>query len=275
MPVVIEAFSEAVAAELADAFAAAEVVALDVEGVELSRHGAVSLVQLATPSRCFLLDLLGKGRHDPLVLWLRGFLERTDVVKIIHDCRMDVDALHHVLAIDLVNVHDTSCWHAGLTGLADKNLNDTLAHNGLQVNRARDSSVYKRNPAFWATRPLTPQMVAWAAGDVQCMFGLYAAQRSGVTETPYKVQALQESFLSWKAADVGLVIVPEGYIGSFIGRGGANIRQVQRQTTTMIYPRQPNGTYRVYYHCPTALQKVNAAVAALDPRHLLYSGASQ
>ena len=108
--------------------------------VALSRKGRISLVQLSTPSRCFLVDVLGSERDDPVVCWLRAVLEDDSVLKIIHDCRMDSDALEHRLGISLVNVHDTSCWHAAL-GYADKNLNDTLAYHGLPRNDARDGSV--------------------------------------------------------------------------------------------------------------------------------------
>jgi exonuclease 3'-5' domain-containing protein 1 len=132
-------------------------------------------VQLSTPTSTFLVDVLDKGPDDKLVGWLRTLLEDESVTKVIHDCRMDSDALYHHLKISLVNAHDTSCWHAA-NGFVDKNLNETLQFHRLSPNVVRDGSVYKTNPAFWATRPLTQKMISWAAGDVQCMFDLYKCQ---------------------------------------------------------------------------------------------------
>jgi exonuclease 3'-5' domain-containing protein 1 len=59
---------------------------------------------------CFVFDVLDKTPDHPVINWLRGPLEDGRIKKIIHDCRMDSDALYHRLGITLTNVHDTSCW---------------------------------------------------------------------------------------------------------------------------------------------------------------------
>jgi len=41
----------------------------------LSREGSISIVQIGTREHCFILDVLGKGVDDPLVVWLREVLE--------------------------------------------------------------------------------------------------------------------------------------------------------------------------------------------------------
>ena len=138
--------------DLAAAFDGVDVIALDVEGVDLSRDGVISIVQISTPKQCFLLDMLGKPKDDPLVNWLRSVLESYSVLKIIHDCRMDSDALYHLLNIRLVNVHDTAVWHRVITGDADQGLNTVLTSNKLQPNVVRDSSVYRDHHDFWAKR---------------------------------------------------------------------------------------------------------------------------
>lgn len=160
-------------AVLTRSFAEARLIAVDAEGVDLSREGVISIVQIATRQQCFILDVLGKGPEHPVVVWLRAVLEDASITKIIHDCRMDADAFQHHLAICLTNVHDTACWHSVLTGLEDQNLNNTLAQNGLQPNIMRSKGVYDANPAFWAVRPLTPQMLGWASGDLDSLFDLY------------------------------------------------------------------------------------------------------
>ena len=251
---------------LAAAFAGATLVALDAEGVDLSRHGEISIVQLATPQQCFLLDVLGKTAADPLVVWLGGLLGDPGVVKIIHDCRMDADALYHLLSIDLANVHDTSCWHNVLQGGVDKNLNDTLSANGLAPNEMRDGSVYRTNPRFWATRPLTPAMVEWASGDVASMFALHLRQteRAQEGQQQRRIESKTASFLSWKSAEVSFVTVRNP--GRFIGKGGCNIRSLQRRTATVIYgaPSSMGGrsTFMVYHRDQSALCAVQQAARA-------------
>ena len=165
-PRVVDTMNEDIAQELAGAFTNVTTIAVDTEGVNLSRQGRISIVQVATSDCCFLVDVLDKSHDDSLVIWLRGLLEDPSIVKIIHDCRMDSDALFHLLRINLVNVHDTSCWHAAITHNSDSNLNTMLMHYRLQPNVFRDKSVYKSNPSFWALRPLTSQMIQWASGDV-------------------------------------------------------------------------------------------------------------
>mmetsp|Transcript_9583 Transcript_9583/g.21367 ORF Transcript_9583/g.21367 Transcript_9583/m.21367 type:complete len:377 (+) Transcript_9583:93-1223(+) len=160
------------------AFNGQGVLALDVEGVDLGREGQTCLVQLATPKVVFLFDVLHQPPSSAVVLFLKGLLENDDIVKIIHDCKMDSEVLHLHLDIELRNVHDTQAWHHVMEPQKRKksNLNDTLKLYGCGTNLARDSSIYKNNPAFWASRPITEQMIRWASEDVATLFALHEAQ---------------------------------------------------------------------------------------------------
>jgi DNA polymerase I-like protein with 3'-5' exonuclease and polymerase domains len=148
-------------------------VAFDCEGVNLCRAGTLEIVSLCfdngannygygAPKRdVYLVDLSGKsaGSSDRIVYALRRLFEANNATKVIHDCKMDCDALHHLFGIRLINVHDTSCFHRVIYGQEDKNLNDVLSYNGISTNVVRDKNVYNRDPAFWARRPMTQQMV--------------------------------------------------------------------------------------------------------------------
>jgi hypothetical protein len=96
--------------KLKSAFSNENSVVLDAEGVDLSREGAISIVQLATREHRFIFDVLDKNADDSLVAWLRGILEDETVTKIIHDCRMDSDALLHHLQIRLSKVQSILFW---------------------------------------------------------------------------------------------------------------------------------------------------------------------
>lgn len=272
--------------EVMDAFKDARLLALDVEGVDLSREGACllswdlilgarpdtvcagkcSLVQLAVMvdeenPKCFLFDVLNKTKQDPMIGFLREILESDSVLKIIHDCRMDSDALHHLLDIKLANVHDTSAWHYKLTGIQDVNLNDMLESNGLKPNVVRDGEVYRSNHAFWATRPLTEMMVTWAAGDVSLMFKVHALQVSKASPAIAKEAILRsdEHLDMARSAELGRFKVKVN-VGSFIGSKGCNLSALQRSTNTLIYSRGPRGAanFMVFYKDEVSFKKVKA-----------------
>ena len=268
-PRVIQELTTEVEEELRAAFAGVKKLALDAEGVDLGRMGEISIVQLATPRVCFLFDVLHKGSDDPLVAWLRGPLEDPMVIKIIHDCRMDSDALFHLLSITLANVHDTSCW-ATATLRIDRllNLNKTLVEFGLVANTSRDGSVYADNHRFWASRPLTTQMIEWASGDVGSMFELQERQLGLVMSSSTKLEieacaeAMTHDYLT-DARSANIATIQVTNPGRFIGKGGANLRALQARTKAMVYGRGRRGSnlFVVYYQSPSALESVRVAAS--------------
>jgi len=239
-----------------------EIVSFDAEGVDLSRKGKISIVQIAVPDSCFIIDVLDKSPDDPLIVWLRTLLESPSVVKVVHDCRMDSDALFHHLGIKLTNVHDSSCWHTAITGVADQNLNTVLLHNGLRPNSVRDNSVYERNPAFWAVRPLTEKMIQWASGDVQSMFELHDLQKKNASSRDARLGSEEsEKYLAWRSAQVSTIKVRNP--GKFIGRGGTGIRNLQKSSGTLIYGigRRSDCTFMVFFSSPASLAAVQRAAS--------------
>ena len=225
--------------------------------------GQCSLVQMAIPlgdnAQCFLFDVLDKSKQDPMICFLRDILESDSVLKIIHDCRMDSDALHHLLDIKLANVHDTSCWHGQLTGNSDVNLNDLLRGNGLKPNIVRDTGIYESNPRFWATRPLTERMITWAAGDVDLMFKVHALQvaKASSAVTKKYIQISNEFLDMARSAEIGWFKVRVN-VGRFIGSRGCNLRALQRSTNTLIYSRgkRSSAQFMVFYKDEASFKRV-------------------
>jgi exonuclease 3'-5' domain-containing protein 1 len=130
-------------------------ITFDCEGVNLSRLGSVEIVSICfSASEVYLVDF-GKEKCSKIVEAVKELLESSKVTKIIHDCRMDCDALYHKHGIKVNNVHDTSAFHDFIGYATNKNLNDTLSYYGIRVNVERDKSVYRSNPNFWATRPVS------------------------------------------------------------------------------------------------------------------------
>ena len=63
-PCVVKHMTDIGAKDLHTAFRDARIVALDAEGVDLSRKGRISIVQIATAKQVFLLDVLDKVWHE-------------------------------------------------------------------------------------------------------------------------------------------------------------------------------------------------------------------
>mmetsp|Transcript_13999 Transcript_13999/g.29510 ORF Transcript_13999/g.29510 Transcript_13999/m.29510 type:complete len:162 (+) Transcript_13999:1177-1662(+) len=157
------------------------------------------------------------------------------------------------------NSHDTSCYETVLTG-GRKNLNDTLACNGIKTNSQRDKSVYKRNPRFWATRPLTNQMIEWASSDDDKLFKLSQIQLDKISISSKSRAITKSSELTKKARDIkvktGLRVNSPGL---FIGRGGANLRCLEERTGTFMYYKD-GGSWFVYYENESSLAAVKRAM---------------
>lgn len=212
-----------------------ECVAFDCEGVNLSRIGTVELISICFSSlTVFLVDV--GGTPDPTIIeQVKRLFESDKIIKIIHDCRMDSDALFHRHGITLTNVHDTSCFHHVISRQEDKSLNDVLEYNRIATNEHRDKSIYKTNPNFWAVRPLTPTMIDWATSDVDKLFRLAMNQLHSVSERA-KEDALQKSeefAASARSMNIATNLRVRN-IGMFVGRGGSNIHSLQRRTKTII-----------------------------------------
>lgn len=86
---------------------------LDIEGVNLGRHGSISIVQVFVRpyNRTFLVDVfqLGPDAFDCMGRTGRSFrdiLEDLQIPKVFFDVRHDSDALYHLYNVKLAGVHD-------------------------------------------------------------------------------------------------------------------------------------------------------------------------
>ena len=169
---------------------AAKVVAVDCEGVMMSRTGPVTVLQCATREVIFLIDVQSLGssafgaRGSGCI---RDVLESPDVLKLMFDCRMDSDALFHQFDVRLENVLDVQlldvaarralgkmidrvpgiakCTGTHLTGA------ETAVADDLKVRVKKLYSV--EESTLWATRPFTDDVRRYAALDVWLLIRLH------------------------------------------------------------------------------------------------------
>lgn len=233
-------------------------VAFDCEGVNLSRLGSVEIVSICFPaSEVYLVDF-GKEKCPKIVEAVKDLFECSTLTKIIHDCRMDCDALYHNHGIKVNNVHDTSAFHDFIGYEKSKNLNETLSFYDIHVNVVRDKTVYQSNPNFWAIRPLTKKMIDWASSDVDKLFQLADMQLKRISGS-MKSSAIEKSATyatTTRDMKVCTGLVVRGNVGRFIGRGGANIRSLERETGCLVYQDREKNTWFVFYPNETSLNAV-------------------
>jgi len=190
-------------------------LAIDLEGVDLCRHGRISIIQIVaeTSNTIWLLDvtILGNTVFDHENVHgqsLRGVLQNPDTIKvrlrcfslstfltprdtqIFFDVRNDADALWNAYQIDLANVYDVQLLD--VASRRSRNIT-TRFINGL----ARCIELYLNPPNEWKTvkeaghalfspkkggsfaifeqRPLDARILAYCAQDVALLFQLEAA----------------------------------------------------------------------------------------------------
>lgn len=152
------------ARSVADTLAAASAVALDCEAAGFHRYSdRLCLVQLSTPGETFVLDPLAL---DPAP-HLKPLLEDPRRRVVMHGAAYDLRLLARDLGIAVANLADTQIA-ASLLGEPAVGLQALLArHLGVRVSK-------KFQRADWAKRPLTPEMIDYAAGDTRHLHRLIA-----------------------------------------------------------------------------------------------------
>ncbi|XP_023171515.2 uncharacterized protein LOC111599918 [Drosophila hydei] len=167
-------------------------ISLDCEGINLGIKGEITLIEIGTArGEAFLFDV----QSCPAMVsdgGLKTLLEHDQVIKVIHDCRNDAVNLYLQFGILLRNVFDTQAAHAVLQYQENGkqvykakyiSLNSLCEQYNAPCNPIKDQlkQIYRRDQKFWAKRPLTREMMLYAAGDVlvlihEQLFGNLAQQ---------------------------------------------------------------------------------------------------
>ncbi len=145
------------------AIAGADTLAVDCEAAGYHRYSdRLCLVQLSTPERTFVLD--------PLAVDLTPSLKALENPKrsvLMHGAAYDLRLLRRDLDIRVARLVDTQVA-AGLLGEPAVGLQALLErHLGIRVSK-------KFQKADWARRPLSAEMVEYAAGDTRYLHRLAA-----------------------------------------------------------------------------------------------------
>jgi len=184
---------------------AAPPLAVDLEGLDLSRDGRITLLQMATATKVYLVDVLVLGPRA-FEQGLRDLLEDPTVEKLMFDCRQDSDALfyQYVPPVTLRGVWDLQMAEVYLRirnrlpadGLAVyykdegvkklRGLEECMRRYGKSATMAEAKRLihdeFVKDPQLWATRPLSPAAIQYAAGDVAGLLPIAACFAPLLTE---------------------------------------------------------------------------------------------
>lgn len=166
------------------------VLSLDCEGVFLSRKGLLCIVQLGTPTgHVYLFDIIVLC-GEPFEKGLKRILESSSIVKIIHDCRRDSDALFHQFGVRLGNVFDTQVadiWIRKNYKMAmPKYVNSYVKLLAYYLDESvidltdknAGTELLKRDNDVWLKRPLDPSLIGYAVTDVIHLHSLKKAMEA-------------------------------------------------------------------------------------------------
>ncbi|KAK7093377.1 uncharacterized protein [Littorina saxatilis] len=163
-----------------------EFIAVDSEGVNLSKTGPLTLVQIGTAqNRVYLFDVMQEPRmfEDG---GLKRLLESDSVIKVLHSAKNDGEALHEQHGVSLHNVHDTQVAFMELSRAAGLRFPPRLRleeicdlycpEKAAMLKKHKDidkdsvqTKLRKLDGEYWARRPLTPEMIHYAVHDVMAL----------------------------------------------------------------------------------------------------------
>jgi ribonuclease D len=140
----------------------APAIAIDTEGASFHRFvDRIYLLQLSTAQHEAVIDPLPIGRPDRL----GQLLEDRGIEVVLHDADYDLRLLHQDYGWRVTNLFDTRVA-AQLLGIKAFGLAALLErYFGLRLDK-------KHQRADWSMRPLTPDMLDYAAQDTRHLLGL-------------------------------------------------------------------------------------------------------
>ncbi|KAG0485071.1 hypothetical protein HPP92_009150 [Vanilla planifolia] len=159
------------------------VIGFDCEGIDLCEKGALCVMQLAFQDAIYLVDAIEGG--EALVQACKNALESNYITKVIHDCKRDSEALYHQYDIKLHNVIDTQLAYALIEEQEGRKrlpgdcvsfvslLADPQYFGVPYVEKEEVRCLLRKDPNFWAFRPMSEKMIRTAADDVRFLLYIY------------------------------------------------------------------------------------------------------
>jgi ribonuclease D len=182
-------------AQLLDELADAQLAAIDTEAASFHRyHDRVYLVQLSTPTLTVVIDPLAVGDLAPI----GALLANPAVEKVFHDADYDLRLFDKEFGFHARNLFDTR--------IAAQFLNEPGIGLAALLEKYFGVHADKRfQRADWSARPLSPEMLEYAAGDTLNLCELSMLLRNKLTEIGRLAWVVEECTIAeqirWTAPD--------------------------------------------------------------------------
>ncbi|KAL8794166.1 MAG: hypothetical protein Q9195_003234 [Heterodermia aff. obscurata] len=232
---------------------------LDIEGIKLSRHGSISILQLfhLPQNHIYLIDifLLQNAAfdtpHPQSATTLRSILESPTIPKCFFDVRNDADALFAHFHVALQNVHDLQ-------------LLEVATRAG---KRPRNRVAGLRSCIKYDARLSREARLEWEAGKDRGK-ALFSEEEGGSYEV-FNVRPMLREIVDYCAQDVVyLPVLWEVYAGKVSGEWWERVRQETRKRVLMSQAEgyEPHGRDKVLSPWGTAVKAGTSKNVAKESR---------
>ena len=204
---------------------------LDIEGLNLSRHGSISIIQVLVQPKnhYFLIDIhlikhIAFDKPNRLGTTFRNVLESNDIAEVFFDVRNDADALFAHFNIFMQGIHDVQLLEVasrraskrcvmGLTGCTKRDANMTeeqikafmaTKDLGLKLFAPELDGSYE----VFNSRPLRPEIVEYFTQDVVFLPKLWTTYKKKIS--PVWAGQVQEATVQRLLGSQAESYVPHG-----------------------------------------------------------------
>ena len=180
--------------ELCHRFAKHPFMTVDTEFIrEKTYYPQVCLIQLASPEEAVCVDPLAQGLDlSPLF----ALFQNTNVIKVFHACRQDIEIFYHLSHQIPVPVFDTQVG-AMVCGYGDNVSYQQLVNDFVGVSLDKTMRV-----TDWSKRPLSDAQVQYALHDVVELRTVYEKMMTRICE---------QNRLDWLAEEMADLVNPKTY----------------------------------------------------------------
>ncbi|XP_069104946.1 piRNA biogenesis protein EXD1-like [Argopecten irradians] len=202
-----------------------KLIAVDCEGVNLSRKGQLTILTIATETKVFIFDVfkLGQSVFDN---GLREILESKSIEKLMFDCRQDSDSLWHQFKVKITGVLDLQLldiiyrrknrprrtqtqsikrcdrdWEVENINGYKRCLENYVYDAKLLKQKEKGNNELRDNYEIWKVRPLSETLIDYCVVDVVAMFPMYRKLKESDEILPRLSVASEKYADIWRAME--------------------------------------------------------------------------
>lgn len=251
---------EAVAEMVAELKQARE-VAVDLEHHDVhSYHGLVSLMQISTRDKDWVVDTLKPWRED--LQRLNEVFTDPKILKVFHGSTMDIVWLQRDLGLYVVGMFDT--YHAAVAlGYPKRSLKFLLE------KFAKYEADKKYQMADWRLRPLTEEMLKYARADTHYLLYIYDCLRNELVEKSEPENNLVDYVLEQSKTEA-LQRFERPVYDAVNGQGAGGWYDLLTRTSSLLSKEQFAVFKAVHQWRDQVARQEDEGVQCVFPKHALF-----